>query len=172
MYYSKINECDIANGLGVRVSIFVSGCTNHCEGCFQPETWDFKYGKKFTGNTIGFIVDLLKRPFIKGLSILGGEPLEPQNQKSVLELILAVRQEVPSKDIWCYSGFTLEQLLDVSSYAHTEYLLNILHNIDVLVDGKFILSKKNIGLKFRGSENQRLIDIKQTLLSNSIVQII
>ena len=117
-------------------------------------------------------MDLLKRPFIKGLSILGGEPLEPQNQKSVLELILAVRQEVPSKDIWCYSGFTLEQLLDVSSYAHTEYLLNILHNIDVLVDGRFILSKKNIGLKFRGSENQRLIDIKQTLSSNSIVQII
>ena len=162
MHYGEIKERDIANGIGVRVSLFVSGCTNRCEGCFNKQTWDFNFGEPYTKKTQDKIIELLKPDFVTGLTLLGGEPFEPKNQQELLKLTNRVKNELPQKNIWCYTGFTLERLLNEEDYCHSPFTLELLDNIDVLVDGKFEEDKKNIRLKFRGSENQRLIDMNKT----------
>lgn len=166
MKYADIKKIDIANGPGVRVSLFVSGCTHHCEGCFNPETWDFKYGKQFGDDTIEQIVDLLKPTHIQGLSLLGGEPFDPRNQSTVWRLVKHVRNRLPDKDVWCYTGYCFEQLYAGHIGNHSKQLLSM---IDVLVDGPFVLSMKNVGLRFRGSENQRIISVKETIAADKIV---
>lgn len=168
MNYCKIFDCDVANGPGLRVSLFVSGCTNHCEGCFQPETWDFDYGEKFTSATEEKIIKLLNRPYIKGLTLLGGDPFEPSNQKGLFHLLHTVKKLYPNKDIWAYTGFTYEQLIKEGTYCNTFITKELLTLIDVLVDGPFILAQKDITLKFRGSKNQRLIDMKKTLETGEV----
>ncbi len=169
MYYGKIKNCDIANGEGVRVSIFVSGCTNHCKNCFQPETWSFNYGKPYTKDTENELLRLLEPGYINGLSVLGGEPLEPANQPDVLKLIERVRHEYPKKNIWVFSGFTFEELKTDGAYPRTKYTDELLGSIDVLVDGRFDQSLYDISLRFRGSSNQRLIDMPATLSAGKIV---
>ena len=169
MYYSVIKNCDIANGEGVRVSVFVSGCRNHCKDCFQPETWNFHYGKPFTKDTINEILSLLKPDYIKGLTILGGEPFEPENQSSILELVKMVKTTYPTKDIWCFTGFTLDKEIWGISRASGDKANEILNYLDILVDGRFEVDKKNLNLKFRGSSNQRIIDIKKSLISHTVV---
>ena len=161
MNYAEIKSCDIANGLGVRVSLFVSGCTHRCPECFNEIAWDFRYGKEFTEETIEHIIELLKPSHIKGLSLLGGEPMEISNQRGLLPLLRRVHQEYPHKDVWCYSGYVYEDLLD-GGKQHIEITDELLSYIDILVDGPFILAKKDIRLKFRGSNNQRIIDMKKT----------
>lgn len=171
MNYSTIKNCDIANGIGVRISIFVSGCTNHCKNCFQPETWDFNYGEPFTDETENMIVDMMKPSYINGLTILGGEPMEPKNQSGVKKLVDRIRSEYPKKSIWIYSGFTYEDIINPGAYPNTEYTMDILTKIDVLVDGRFDQSLASPALKFRGSSNQRIIDIPRTLISREIKEI-
>ena len=169
MHYGQIKNCDIANGEGVRVTLFVSGCTNRCEGCFQPETWDFNYGKPFTKETEDEILAMLKPDYINGLTLLGGEPFEPQNQRVLLPFIKRVREAYPQKNIWAFTGFTLDKLQTRSPHPRCEVTDEMLSLIDVLVDGKFILAQKNIRLRFRGSENQRLIDLPASLKSGEVV---
>lgn len=168
MNYATIKNCDIANGLGVRVSLFVSGCRHHCKNCFNEVAWDFQYGQKFTEETEDYLLSLLEPEYINGLSILGGEPMEPENQDALLAFVKKVKEQYPQKDIWCYTGFTLEELIG-DSRAHTEMIKDLLSYIDVLVDGKFVEAKKDITLKFRGSANQRVIDIKESAAKQRIV---
>ena len=168
MNYCNIKKNDIANGTGVRVSLFVSGCTHHCKGCFQPETWDFEYGQKFTLDTENEIIKALSPDYIDGLTILGGEPMEPQNQCVLLPFLRKIKNSYPSKTVWVYSGYTIEELIS-NSRARCKFTDEILSLIDVLVDGEFILEKKNISLQFRGSSNQRIIDMKKTLINGDIV---
>ena len=161
MFYGEIKKFDIADGEGVRVSVFVSGCKNHCKGCFQSQTWDFNYGKEFTIDTVNEVLEALAKPFVQGLTILGGEPFEVENQPDVLELIQIVRAKFPQKDIWCFTGYVLEtDLLPDYGRRHTQWTDEILHSIDVLVDGPFIEEKKDLQLAFRGSSNQRIIKMK------------
>lgn len=162
MHYGEIKNCDIANGIGVRVSLFVSGCTNHCEGCFQPETWDFNYGNDFTEETENRILEMLAPDYICGLTVLGGEPFEPENQRVLVDFLRKVRRKYPEKSIWCFTGFTLEMLETEGTHCHCEATEEMLSLSDVLVDGRFDKNKKNISLRFRGSENQRLIDLNLT----------
>lgn len=162
MHYGEIKNCDIANGIGVRVSLFVSGCTNHCEGCFQPETWDFNYGNDFTEETENRILEMLAPDYICGLTVLGGEPFEPENQRVLVDFLRKVLRKYPEKSIWCFTGFTLEMLETEGTHCHCEVTEEMLSLIDVLVDGRFDKNKKNISLRFRGSENQRLIDLNLT----------
>ena len=170
MNYGEIKTTDIANGQGVRTSLFVSGCTHHCKGCFNEETWDFNFGKPFTKEVEDEIIESLRPAYIAGLTILGGEPMEVVNQKVLRPFIDRVRAEVPGKNIWIYSGYTWEELTDEENKrCHCEETNEILHNIDVLVDGEFKLDLKNISLKFRGSSNQRIIDVKKTIEEKSIV---
>ncbi len=158
MFYGNIKKIDIADGLGVRVSLFVSGCRNHCKGCFQPETWNFNYGREFTRETVNEVLDAMGQPFIRGLTVLGGEPFEEENQACVLDLLSRVKAAFPQKDIWLYTGYVLDKdLLPPDGSKHTEYTLPILKLVDVLVDGPFILEKKDLSLEFRGSSNQRII---------------
>ena len=168
MNFAAIKPSDIADGPGVRVSLFVSGCTNHCENCFQPETWDFAYGEPFTDKTEDRILGLLGRSYIKGLTILGGEPFEPSNQRALLPFIRRVREMYPDKTVWMYSGFTLEEMLRDGAHPHCEATLPILEMIDVLVDGRFVGKLKDLSLRFRGSSNQRIIDMKRTLADREI----
>lgn len=168
MNYSLIRPCDIANGPGVRVSLFVSGCTHHCPGCFQPETWNFEYGQPFIWKTQQRIFSLLQPNYIDGLTILGGEPLEPGNQRELLPFVEAVRREFPDKTIWVYSGFTLEELVDRTG-EHGAVTETLLSQLDILVDGRFIEAKKDLRLKFCGSSNQRIIDLKKTKAAKKIV---
>ena len=151
MNYAEIKKVDIANGPGVRVSLFVSGCRNHCKGCFNPETWDFDYGRPFTRETEDEIIEALRPSWIQGLSILGGEPTEEENAAVLIPFLKRVRAVLPDKDIWLYSGYTYEALWDKE----------ILTLVDVLVDGPFLLELKDAGLAFRGSRNQRIIDLKE-----------
>ncbi len=169
MNYAKLNKYDIANGTGVRVSLFVSGCLHHCKNCFNSEAWDFCAGKPFTENTINEIIDALKPDYIEGLTLLGGEPFEPQNQMGLLPLLKKVKEICPNKNIWCYTGFVYDTELLKKSRAKCEYTLPMLKMIDILVDGRFVEEKKNLALKFRGSSNQRIIDVKQSLLNNKII---
>ena len=168
MYYGEIKNCDIANGIGVRVTLFVSGCTNRCENCFQPQTWDFCYGEPFTAETEELLLDLLKPAYIQGLTLLGGDPFEPENQRALLPFLKRVKQTYPNKNIWAFSGFTWEELHDPSAYPCTEVTEEMLSLVDVLVDGRFIEAQKNISLRFRGSENQRLIDVPATLEAGNV----
>ena len=162
MNYGKIKGCDIADGPGVRVSLFVSGCRHHCKGCFNAETWNFDYGKPYTKETEDEIIRLLSPDYIQGLTLLGGEPFEPENQRELVKLLKRVRRELPKKDIWSYSGYLLDADMTEGGRAYTEVTEEILSYLDVLVDGPFIEDKKNLLLSFRGSENQRIIDLKKT----------
>ena len=170
MYFGNIKEYDIANGEGIRISLFVSGCTNRCEGCFQPETWDFTYGQPYTEKEEQRIVDFLKEGYVDGLTLLGGEPMEPENQRVLVGLCRRVRRECPSKTIWCYTGFVWERDLSDGGRKYCEVTDELLSLLDVLVDGPFIEAKKNISLTFRGSENQRILDMKETLKRGSAVE--
>ncbi|MBO5550854.1 MAG: anaerobic ribonucleoside-triphosphate reductase activating protein, partial [Lachnospiraceae bacterium] len=151
------------NGEGCRTSLFVSGCTHHCRECFNPETWDFGFGEPYTKDTEDFIISTLKPDYIRGLTILGGEPMEPANQPEVRALVERVKREIPGADIWIYSGYTVEELLDPDKSCRTEDTLPILRCTDILVDGEFHPEEKNIMLKFRGSANQRIIKVAETL---------
>lgn len=166
MNYATIKNCDIANGPGVRVSLFVSGCTHHCPGCFNEVAWDFDYGQPFTQQTIDSVLDMLRPDYIRGLTLLGGEPFEPQNQGPVVELLRQVKQQLPEKSIWAFSGYLFDK--DMLS-GHLGDLGEYLSYLDVLVDGRFVESKKNLSLRFRGSENQRLIDVPASLRSGTVV---
>ena len=169
MYYGEIKKCDIANGEGVRVSLFVSGCTHHCPGCFNQDTWDFCYGKEYTDETEQEILDALSPDYINGLSLLGGEPFEPQNQKVLVQLLRKVREQYPQKTVWCYSGYLFDRELLSESRARCEYTDEMLSMIDILVDGRFVEKLKDIRLVFRGSSNQRIIDVKRSLQNGDIV---
>lgn len=169
MNYGAIKKFDIADGPGVRVSLFVSGCTHHCRECFQPETWNFDYGQPFTEETEQELFEALDREYICGLTLLGGEPFEPQNQRVLVPFLRRVKERFPEKSIWSYTGYTLETDLLSPSRARCEVTDEMLSMLDVLVDGEFVLEKKNIRLRFRGSENQRLIDLKETLATGNTV---
>ena len=168
MNYATIKKNDVANGEGVRVSLFVSGCTHHCDGCFNSETWDFEFGEKYTDKTEDEIIAALGKEYIKGLSLLGGEPFEPQNQGDVLALAKRARKTYPDKDIWCYSGYLYEELSQ-GKVGNSEICKELLSNIDVLIDGEFMQEKKDLHLRFRGSANQRIIDVKKSLKSGGLV---
>lgn len=169
MNYAEIKYCDIANGAGVRTTLFVSGCRNHCEGCFNPGTWPFEAGEPFTDETASKIIESLEPAYVDGLTLLGGEPFEPENQGALISLLRRVREERPGKNVWAYSGFTWEQLVDGPSRAHTEQVLTMLELIDVLVDGLFVLAQKDITLRFRGSSNQRILDVPYSLAAGKAI---
>lgn len=168
MHYATIKNCDIANGPGVRVSLFVSGCTHHCKGCFNEVAWDFKYGTPFTEETVQSVLDMLRPGYIKGLTLLGGEPFEPQNQEPILQLLRRIKKEMPEKSIWAFSGYLFEKITSktLGDWNITEEYLSYL---DVLVDGPFVEEKKNLNLRFRGSENQRLIDVPASLQAGTVI---
>ena len=169
MYYGEIKNCDIANGEGVRVTLFVSGCTNHCKNCFQPQTWDFCYGQPFTTETEQYLLELLAPSYIQGLTLLGGEPFEPENQRVLVPFLRRVKAAYPRKTIWAFSGFTLDEMQREGSHPRCEVTDELLSMLDVLVDGRFVEELKDISLRFRGSSNQRLIDMKKTLAAGEIV---
>ena len=168
MRYGNIKKCDIADGVGVRTVLFVSGCTHHCKGCFQPETWDFSYGEPYTKETENEIVESLRPSYINGLTLLGGEPFEPANQRELVGLLRRIRRELPDKTVWAFSGYTWEELTG-QSRARCEVTEEMLSMIDVLVDGEYMEEKRNISLRFRGSENQRLIDVPKTRETGAVV---
>lgn len=162
MNYSAIKTHDIANGSGVRTSIFVSGCTHHCKGCFNPDTWDFNAGIPFTEDTIREILDSCESSYVQGITLLGGEPFEPVNQEALVKLLEAFKKAYPDKDVWCFTGYTYEKdLLAEDGRARCIHTDKMLSMIDVLVDGEFIEEEKDITLKFRGSRNQRIIELKK-----------
>lgn len=169
MNYATIKKTDVANGPGVRVSLFVSGCTHACKGCFNAEAWDFAYGAPYTQENEQEILKALEPGHIRGLSLLGGEPMEPQNRGTVLELVRKVRALYPSKDIWCYTGYEYEKDLLRWEAEGDTVVSELLDSIDVLVDGEFVEERKNLRLAFRGSENQRLIDLKQTRREGRVI---
>ncbi len=170
MNYGRIFFNDIANGIGCRTALFVSGCTHHCKECFNEETWDFSYGEPFTREVEDKIIQSLEPSYIDGLTILGGEPMEKANQAVIRPFLERVKKEAPGKTIWIYSGYVWEELTDPdNTRCHSADTEPILSMLDILVDGEFVLEKKNIMLHFRGSENQRIIDVPQTLRSGSIV---
>ena len=167
MNYGQIFYADTANGIGARISLFVSGCTHHCPGCFNEETWDFNFGDPFTREVEDDIIEHLRPSYIDGLSLLGGEPMEAQNQRALLPFLERLKQEVPHATVWIYSGYTFEELLDeTNSRCHTEATRRILELADILVDGKFILAEKDVKLRFRGSRNQRILELKESLKEN------
>lgn len=167
--YADIKQYDVANGLGVRVSVFVSGCTHHCKNCFNQETWDFDYGKPFTEKEIKKILEYLEPEYVAGLSVLGGEPFEPVNQEGLLPLLRAVRKACPDKDIWCYTGYLFDKQIVGEMCEKSQITKEMLSYIDILVDGRFVEEKKNLKLRFRGSENQRIIDVKKSLEAGTVV---
>ncbi len=169
MKYATIKEIDVANGPGIRVSLFVSGCTHHCKGCFNPETWNFNYGDDFTSEVEDRIIEAMKPAYIKGLSLLGGEPFEPQNQEALLPFLRRVKAAYPDKTVWCYSGYDFEKDMLTGNLGPWEITHEMLTLIDVLVDGEFVLEKKNPNLRFRGSENQRVIRVADSLSSDTVV---
>lgn len=169
MNYATIKNCDIANGPGVRVSLFVSGCTHRCPGCFNEIAWDFDYGTPFTQETIDDILQMLKPAHIRGLTLLGGEPFEPRNQPAIVALLRQVKAKYPQKSIWAFSGYLFDRDILAGRLGPWEITKEYLSYLDVLVDGPFVESKKNLSLRFRGSENQRLIDVPQSLASGEIV---
>lgn len=168
MNYAEIKYNDVSNGPGIRTSLFVSGCTHRCHGCFNSVAWDFNYGEKYTKETENQIIDSLKSPFIKGITLLGGEPFEPQNQEELLILTSRIKNELPEKTVWCFSGYTIEEMTR-GKLAACPTTMSLLCNIDVLVDGKFEEDKKSLMLKFKGSSNQRTILVKETLEKGEIV---
>lgn len=170
MHFGSIKKYDIANGEGVRVSLFVSGCRNHCKNCFNPETWSFTYGKEFTKEVEDEILEALGKSWINGLTILGGEPFEIENQRDLVSLVKKVRTAYPDKNIWMYSGYLFDMDINNSNgKVYCEVTKEILENIDILVDGKFVEELKNLSLKFRGSSNQRIIMVQESLKEGKVV---
>ena len=169
MNYAVIKPTDVANGPGVRVSLFVSGCTHHCRNCFNAEAWDFSYGQKFTEATEEEILSLLSPEYIEGLTLLGGEPLEPTNQEGLLPLIKKVREIFPQKTIWCFTGYDFEKDVLGNMLLSSSVTQELVPLFDVMVDGRFLEEKKNLRLKFRGSENQRVLDVKKSLKKGEAV---
>ena len=167
MNYAEIKNLDIANGPGLRVSLFVSGCTHHCKGCFNPESWDFNYGQPFTEATEEELLSLLENEHIRGLSLLGGEPFEPANQAVLAPFLQRVKAKFPYKDVWCYSGYNFEQDMLTGNLGPWEITEQMLNCIDVLVDGEFVIE---LNLRFRGSANQRVILVQESLKEDRIVQ--
>lgn len=171
MNYADIKYPDIQDGEGIRVSIYVSGCHFHCKECHNPEAWDFNYGKKFTNETIEYIMDLLKKPYVNGLSLLGGEPLEPSNQEGLLPLVKRVKEELPEKNIWCWTGYRFDTDILGKMYLQSEVTKAFLSYIDILVDGQFEIDNKIADLAFRGSTNQRKIDVQKSLEKGEMVRL-
>ena len=169
MNYGEIKTTDIANGEGVRVSLFVSGCTHHCKGCFNEQTWDFGFGLPYTEETEEAILASLAPGYIAGLTLLGGEPFEPDNQRALLPLLRKLRERMPHKTVWCYSGYLFDKELLSESRARCEVTDEMLSYLNVLVDGRFVEAQKSLMLKFRGSANQRIIDVKKSLATGSVV---
>ncbi len=169
MNFGNVKYCDIANGIGVRTSLFVSGCTHHCPGCFQPETWDFAFGKPFSGKVANEVLNSLEPGYVDGLTVLGGEPMEPANQQVLANFLEQVRDRFPNKGIWMYTGDVYEDLIDPRSPRHTDATDRVLACLDVLVDGPFEQENKDITLRFRGSSNQRLIDVPKTRAAGTVV---
>lgn len=167
MYYGTIKKCDIANGEGIRTTLFVSGCRNRCKGCFQPETWAFDYGTPFTDEVAEEIFATLANPVVRGITILGGEPMEPENQEALLPFLREFRQRFPDRTVWLYTGNLYEELTG-EHRTHTEHTEEILSLVDILVDGRFIEEEKSLGLRFRGSKNQRIIDMNLTRQSGKV----
>lgn len=171
MNYADIKEVDIQDGEGIRVSLYVSGCHFHCKGCHNKESWDFNYGKKFTEETIDKIINLLDKDYITGLSLLGGEPLEPINQQGLIELTARVKEKFPNKTIWCWTGYDFERDVFGKMYKEHQYTRELLKNIDIIVDGQFEEENKLVNLKFRGSTNQKKIDVQESIKNNSVVRL-
>ena len=169
MNYAAIKNCDIANGPGVRVSLYVSGCTHRCKGCFNEVAWDFQYGEPFTQETIDLILEMLKPDHVKGITILGGEPFEPENQPAVLELLRQIKDRYPNKSIWAFSGYLFDRDILAGKLGPWEITREYLSYLDVLVDGPFVLELKDLSLRFRGSSNQRIINVPASLASGQIV---
>lgn len=170
MNYGNIKYCDIADGEGVRTTLFVSGCTHHCKGCFQPETWDFAYGEEFTGAVMEEILRSLEPAYVDGLTLLGGEPFEPDNQRALAPFLERVKARFPEKTIWSYTGDVYEDLVDPASARHTEVTDRMLACIDVLVDGPYVQELHDISARFRGSSNQRIINVPATREKGAIVE--
>lgn len=171
MNYSAIKYCDIANGIGVRTVLFVSGCRNHCKDCFQPETWSFENGEPFTNEVEDAIIESLKPDYIKGLTLLGGDPFEPENQEALLPFMRRVREVCPDKDVWAYTGYVLDKDLVPGGKCYTKDTAEFLAKVDILVDGPFITEQKDITLQFKGSKNQRVIDCARYCRTGEIVEI-
>ena len=169
MNYGEIKTCDIANGEGVRVSLFVSGCTHHCKNCFNDVAWDFGYGKPFTEETEEMLLKALEPDFVDGLSLLGGEPFEPENQRALLPFLKKVRERFPKKNIWCYTGYLFDKDVLDKMCKESEVTKEIVSYLDIVVDGEFMIDRKNLKINFRGSDNQRIIDVKKTLYAGEIV---
>ncbi len=169
MNYADIKQYDVANGVGVRVSLFVSGCTHHCKECFNKETWDFNYGKPFTEKEIEQIIEYLKPDYVSGLTLLGGEPMEPSNQEGLLPLLRKVHECYLQKNVWCYSGYLFDRDIVGDMYEKSEVTRELLSYIDILVDGEFVAEKKNLKVNFRGSDNQRIIDVRKSLETGEVV---
>lgn len=169
MNYADIKTCDVANGVGIRVSLFVSGCTHHCENCFNPETWDFNYGKAFTDKEIDYIIESAKPEHITGLTLLGGEPLEFVNQQGILPLLKRFKETYPKKTIWCYTGYDFEKDIVGKMMRQWDFTPSLMSYLDILVDGEFVEAKKDLSLRFRGSSNQRIIDVQKSLAENKVV---
>ena len=170
MNYADIKKIDVANGEGVRVSVFVSGCNHHCKGCFNQCAWDFNYGKEFSEKEEQQIIDYMNHDYISGLSLLGGEPLEPKNQEGLLPLVKKVKEKFPDKNIWCYTGFDFEKDVVGKMAKNNETTRELLKYIDVIVDGKFEEDKRDLKLQFRGSSNQKIVDVKKSLQTGQIVK--
>ena len=169
MNYATIKNCDIANGPGVRVSLFVSGCTHHCKGCFNEVAWDFNYGEPFTQQTIDMILDMMKPDYIKGITLLGGEPFEPQNQPALVELLRQIKAAYPEKSVWAFSGYLFDKDIVAGRLGDKAVTDEFLSYLEVLVDGRFVEEKKNLSLRFRGSSNQRIIHVPSSLKTGEIV---
>jgi len=171
MNYADIKTVDIQDGTGIRVSIYVSGCHFHCKGCHNQEAWDFNYGKEFSDETIDYIVGLMDHDYIAGLSILGGEPMELVNQQGLLPLVKAIKKKFPEKTIWCYTGYMFDKNIIDEMCKKYDYTKEFLKYIDIMVDGQFIEEQKLVNLKFRGSTNQRKIDVQESLKQNKTIQL-
>lgn len=169
MNYAAIKNCDIANGPGVRVSLFVSGCTHHCKGCFNEVAWDFDYGEPFTQETVDSILAMLKPSYVKGITLLGGEPFEPQNQPALVDMLRQIKENYPEKSVWAFSGYLFDKDILPGRLGDPEITKEFLSYLDVLVDGRFVEEKKDLTLRFRGSSNQRLIDVPASLAAGEVV---
>ena len=170
MHVGEVMTADVANGEGMRVSVFVSGCRNHCKGCFQPQTWDFNYGREYTPEIEQFIIDELSKSYYDGITILGGDPMEPENQESVLRLLRRIKKELPDKNVWAYTGYVYDRDLVPGGKRFVDGVTReLLESIDILIDGRFVEELKNLMLNFRGSSNQRIIKMKETLETGEVV---
>ena len=170
MHVGEVMTADVANGEGMRVSVFVSGCRNHCKGCFQPQTWDFNYGREYTPEIEQFIIDELSKSYYDGITILGGDPMEPENQEPVLRLLRRIKKELPDKNVWAYTGYVYDRDLVPGGKRFIDGVTReLLESIDILIDGRFVEELKNLMLNFRGSSNQRIIKMKETLETGKVV---